>query len=61
MPDVKLTHVSKGFDATLNVSLLQGVEPDAVVESAGGLQQLNKSCLMGLTKRWIYLNVNQHK
>lgn len=43
LPDVKLTDVSYGFDATLNVSLLQGVEPGAVVEFASRLQQINES------------------
>jgi len=51
LKEIKLTHIIKGFNATLNVSLLQGVKPGAVVESASGLQHFNESCLMGLTKR----------
>lgn len=40
---MKLTDIIKGFNATLNVSLLQGVKPGAVVEFEGFLEQVNES------------------
>lgn len=49
--DSPLTHISQRFNTALDVGLLRSVEPGAVIDPEGGLEQLDEDGLVGLRGR----------